>query len=152
MTDEAPNLHATNLHATGLVLGTRGFLVIGPSGTGKSMLALGLVASARRAGLFAGLVADDQVMIAVENGRIVARRPASIAGLAEIRGAGIVNVETIAAAVMDFALLPVKAPFAQRMAPENEVFRLAGGEHLPLLRLPHGEGADPFDILCRLLP
>ena len=152
MTGEPANLHATNLHATGLVLGTRGLLIVGPSGTGKTTLALGLAASARRAGLFAALVADDQVMIAAENGRIVARRPASIAGLAEIRGAGIVRVETVAAAVMDFAVLPVKAPFEQRMAPENEVFRLAGGEHLPLLRLPHGEGLEPFDTLCRLLP
>ena len=147
MTGQAPNLHAT-----GLVLGTRGLLIVGPSGTGKTMLALGLLAAARRAGLFAALVADDQVMIAVENGRVIARRPASIAGLAEIRGAGIAKVESIAAAVMDLAVLPVKAPFGERLPPENEVFTLPGGDHLPLLRLPYGEGLDSFDILCRFLP
>jgi serine kinase of HPr protein (carbohydrate metabolism regulator) len=147
MTDEA-----VNIHATAAVLGTRGFLFVGPSGIGKTALALSCVAAARASGLFGALVSDDQVLIAVRNGRIVACRPASIAGLAEIRGAGIVSVETISAAVMDFAIQPVKSPFEPRLPPENEVFALPSGNFLPLLRLPFGEGLNSFEILRLILP
>ncbi len=143
---------AVNIHATAVVLGTRGFLFVGPSGSGKTSTALSCMADARRAGLFSALVADDQVFISVTNGRVVARRPASIAGLAEIRGAGIVTVETIPVAVMDFAVLPLKSPFEPRLPPENEVFSLPSGDFLPLLRLPVLEGLNSLDNLRRLLP
>ena len=77
---------AVNVHATAAVIGTSGFLFVGPSGSGKTMLALSCVAAARHCGLFAALVSDDQVLMSMHNGRAIARRPASIAGLAEIRG------------------------------------------------------------------
>ena len=143
---------AANVHATAVVLGTRGLLFVGPSGAGKTTLALSCLTAARHLGLFAALVADDQVLISVQNGRIVARRPASIAGLAEIRGAGIVQLETIPAAVLDFAILPVKPPFEPRMPPENETFLLPSGDFLPLLRLPLAEGLNSFEILRLILP
>lgn len=143
---------AVNLHATAVVLGTNGFLFVGPSGSGKTTVALSCMAEAKRCGLFSALVADDQVFISVTNGRVMARRPASIAGLAEIRGASIVTVETTPVAVMDFAVLPLKSPFEFRLPPENEVFRLPSGDFLPLLRLPLSEGLNSFDNLCRLLP
>ncbi|MCV9967319.1 HPr kinase/phosphorylase [Pararhizobium sp. BT-229] len=140
-----------NIHATAVVLGTRGFLFVGPSGTGKTTLALSCMIAARNSGLFAALVSDDQVLIWVENGQIVARRPASIAGLAEVRGAGIVEVETIPAAILDFAVLPVKSPFEPRLPPENETFLLPSGDFLPLQRLPYGEGLNSFEILQLIL-
>lgn len=143
---------AVNLHATAVVLGTQGFLFVGPSGAGKTMLALSCLAAARNSGLFAALVSDDQVMISVRNGRIIARRPASIAGLAEVRGTGIVAMETIPAAVIDFAILPVKPPFEPRLPPENERFSLPSGDFLPLHRLPMAEGLNSFEILRLILP
>lgn len=147
MTDEA-----VNIHATAIVLGTCGFLFVGPSGAGKTVAALSCLAAARASGLFAALVSDDQVLISVRNGRIIARRPASIAGLAEIRGAGIVRVETIPSAVMDFAVQPVKSPFEPRLPPENEVFALPSGNFLALLRLPFAEGLNSLEILRLILP
>ncbi|WP_438751134.1 HPr kinase/phosphorylase [Pararhizobium sp. O133] len=143
---------AVNLHATAVVLGTSGFLFVGPSGAGKTAAALSCMATAQAIGLFSALVSDDQVFISTENGRVIARRPASITGLAEVRGAGIVTVETIAVAVMDFAILPVKSPFEPRLPPENERFDLPSGDFLPLLRLPLIEGMNSFDNLRRLLP
>ncbi|OBZ93567.1 serine kinase [Pararhizobium polonicum] len=143
---------AANVHATAVVLGTRGFLFVGPSGAGKTTLALSCLTAARNSGLFAALVSDDQVLISMRNGRAVARRPASIAGLAEIRGAGIVAVESVPAAVMDFAILPVKPPFEPRMPPENETFLLPSGDFLPLKRLPLAEGLNSFEILRLILP
>ncbi len=143
---------AVNVHATAVVLGSQGFLFVGPSGSGKTTLALSCLTAARNAGLFAALVSDDQVLISVRNGCVIAGRPASIAGLAEIRGAGIVTIETIPAAVIDCAILPVKSPFEPRLPPENERFSLPSGDFLPLHRLPLAEGLNSFEILRRILP
>ncbi len=63
-------------------------LLRGPSGAGKSDLALRLIEGGAR------LVADDQVLLQAENGRLVARAPAPIAGKLEVRGIGIVPVPT----------------------------------------------------------
>lgn len=142
----------TNIHATAVVLGTRGFLFVGPPGAGKTALALSCMAAAKTSGLFAALVSDDQVLVSIHHGKIVARRPASIAGLAEVRGAGIVQVETMSSALLDYAILPVKPPFEPRMPPENETFLLPSGDFLPLLRIPFGEGLNSFEILRLILP
>lgn len=142
---------AANLHATAVVLGTGGFLFVGPSGAGKTAMALACIAAAKRAGSFSALVSDDQVLISNRNGGIIAHRPASIAGLAEIRGAGIVNIETIAAARMDFAVQPVKAPFEPRLPPEGAIFSLPSGGFLPLLHVPIGSDLNSFEILQLIL-
>lgn len=77
-----------NVHATcvALRLGRtwRGVLLRGPSGAGKSDLALRLVDEGAR------LVADDRTVLAVRGGRLSASAPATIAGLLEVRGQGIV--------------------------------------------------------------
>jgi HPr kinase/phosphorylase len=65
-----------------------GVLLIGPSGSGKSDLALRLL------GRGFSLVADDRVDI--EDG--VAASPASLAGLLEVRGLGIVRLPFAATA------------------------------------------------------
>ena len=50
-----------NLHASAVVLGDRGIVIAGESGAGKTQLALELLSHARSFGLFARLVADDQI-------------------------------------------------------------------------------------------
>ncbi len=81
---------ALNIHATcvALRLGRRwlGALLRGPSGAGKSDLALRLLDEGAR------LVADDRTDLAIQGGRLVARAPATIAGLIEVRGQGIVGL------------------------------------------------------------
>ena len=141
-----------NIHATAVVIGTRGLILVGPSGAGKTALALALMATGKERGLFAAMISDDQVFISNRNGSIIARRPPAIAGLAEIRGAAVVSVDSIETAVLDFAILPVRPPFHPRLPPENEQFELPGGNRLPLWRLPYGEGANSFDLLRRILP
>ena len=140
-----------NVHGTAIVLGTRGFLITGPSGIGKSRLALACITAARQAGHFAALVADDRVDLSLEHDRIVARCPPSIHGLIEIRGAGIGKIETVPAAVMDWALLPVSAPFDPRLAPEDERLPLPLGRALPIVRVPVEEGAQVLNILRMLI-
>lgn len=141
----------TNIHATAIVIRSRGLLFIGPSGSGKSSVALSCLMAARDHGLFAALIADDQVFVSTVNGRIVARRPSSIAGFAELRGAGIVAVASLPSALLDCAILPVQPPFGERVPPETESHALPDGGTLPLLRLPLMAGLRPFDGLRFLL-
>src|SRR3546814_13089948 len=77
--------------ATAVVLrewhgGDGAVLLRGISGVGKSDLALGLVDRG------AVLVSDDQTLLSVAGGRLVAAPPAAIAGRLEARGLGIVDL------------------------------------------------------------
>ncbi|MDX3977824.1 HPr kinase/phosphorylase [Shinella sp.] len=142
----------SNVHATAIVVGTTGLLFVGPSGAGKSAVALHCIEEARGRGLFAALVSDDQVLIHAAGGRLVARAPSSIAGLAEVRGAGIVNVATIEAAVLSRAIRPLAPPFAERLPPEGETVEVVASVFLPLTRLPLFPGCTAFSTLAALHP
>ena len=75
-------------HATCVAFENDGILICGASGTGKSALALQLMA------LGATLVADDQVGLHVDGNALIATCPASIVGRIEARGVGILNAES----------------------------------------------------------
>lgn len=104
---------ALYMHGTCVVCGTRAVLMRGPSGSGKSDLAFRLiredVSGETR------LVADDQVVLHVAAGRLVASAPAALAGMLELRGLGLVAMPSAEAAPL--ALLV-------DLVPRNEVPRL----------------------------
>lgn len=81
---------APTLHASCVLVGETGVLIRGPSGAGKSRLAFALIL-AGRAGMIAPtlLVADDRVLVEAKDGRLIAAPPEALAGLIEVRGAGI---------------------------------------------------------------
>lgn len=87
------------VHGTCVALGGRGLLLIGASGSGKSSLALSLMA------MGATLVSDDRVVIKSEEGMMTATAPTGIEGLIEARGVGILTAKTLesvsVAAVVD---------------------------------------------------
>lgn len=140
-----------NVHATAIVIGTRGLLFTGPSGSGKSMLAFACIAAARRQGCFASLVADDQVFISHRGDHLLAHRPDAIAGLIELRGSGIAKVESIQSAVLDLAIEVVSLPESDRLPPENERVKFAGPGDLPLLRLWRGT-TEPLAAIAAFAP
>jgi serine kinase of HPr protein (carbohydrate metabolism regulator) len=76
------------VHASCVLVGRSAVLIRGPSGSGKSQLALtlievgGLSATAR-------LVADDRVRLFAANGRLLAAAPEAIRGKIEVRGSGV---------------------------------------------------------------
>ena len=142
----------TNVHATAIVIGTTGLLFTGPSGTGKSAVALHCIEEARARGLFAALVSDDQVLVSEANGRLVARAPDSIAGLAEVRGAGIIAVRTLEAAVLHKAIRPLAAPFTERLPPDGERLEVLPAQFLPLTRLPLFADSTAFSTLVAIHP
>lgn len=81
-----PIPQAENIHGTALLIGERGVLITGPSGAGKTTLALVLIDHCRARGLFSRLIGDDRLLAATRAGRLVCRVPATIAGLAEVPG------------------------------------------------------------------
>jgi serine kinase of HPr protein (carbohydrate metabolism regulator) len=80
-----------NIHATGLLYDGIGVLIRGPSGSGKSLLALDLLDSAEARGLKASLVGDDRLEIARTQSGLTMAPPKSLEGLIELRGFGIVS-------------------------------------------------------------
>ena len=77
------------VHGTSIALGRDGVLLRGPSGSGKSDLALRLIDAG------ATLIADDQTELRRRNGRLEMRAPATLEGLLEVRGLGIVRVPCV---------------------------------------------------------
>lgn len=77
---------ARSIHASCVAIGGRGVLISGPSGSGKSDLALRLIDRG------AALVSDDYTLLANRDGLLIANPPTNIAGMLEIRHIGIVHV------------------------------------------------------------
>ena len=103
------------VHATCVALGERGVLLRGAPGAGKSDLALRLIDSG------AMLVADDQVALSVSGGRLLARPPAAIAGLLEVRGVGLVRLPFRRRATVVLAVDLVAAADVPRLPEVEEV-------------------------------
>ena len=72
------------IHGTGVVFGGKGLLCVGPSGAGKTQMALNLMA------LGGDLIADDRVYLQAKDGVLIMERPVPVQNLIELRGIGVV--------------------------------------------------------------
>ena len=79
-------LSSETLHASTVAVDGRAVLITGPSGSGKSDLALRLLDRGFT------LVSDDQTIVRKIGNRLVASAPPTIKGKLEIRGVGIVDM------------------------------------------------------------
>lgn len=129
------NPEEQSVHASCVIVGEAGILLRGSSGSGKSTLARRIIDGARQRGLFARLVGDDRIILAVRSGRILARSHPVLAGFLEVRGTGIVELAHAARAVVR---LVVDCGTRQPRLPEPDQ-RVADllGVRLPLM------AADP---------
>lgn len=75
------------VHASCVAVAGQGVLITGPSGSGKSSLALALMAYG------AALVADDRTELWPEGAAVMARCPPAIEGMIEARGLGLLHAE-----------------------------------------------------------
>lgn len=126
-------MSAINRHATAVIIADRGILIMGPSGSGKTTLALTLIRQAAVEGRFARLVADDQVFLSGGAARLLARAPATIAAVVEVRGLGPSPIQADDAAVIDLAVsleIPDKAP--RMREPQRFEFESAGVDQIVL--------------------
>ena len=115
------------VHATCVDIGGTGVLVRGPSGSGKSDLALRLIDGG------AALVADDRAVLTLEGGRVVVTAPAEIAGLLEVRGQGVRRLPRVERAVLGLVIDLVGPEDVERLAEDAHCEVL--GLTLPLVRL-----------------
>jgi len=133
----------TTVHASAVLVGARAVLIRGPSGSGKSRLALGLIEAARAALLpFARLVADDRVHLEAANGRLLVRPAAALAGLLEVRGVGLMRVAHEPSAVVGLVVDLADAE-AQRLPDAAGRTAKIGGIDLPRLAVASGVPALP---------
>jgi len=146
--DDAPEL----VHGTCVALGRAAALLRGPSGSGKSDLALRFLYLARRgpAALEAPiLVADDQVHLTCKGGRLTVRAPESIRGRIEVRGVGIVDVKSLEEAELVLVVDLVPTGDIERLPDGNATVRLLGVE-MPLVRLSPWEASAPIKLAVAL--
>jgi serine kinase of HPr protein (carbohydrate metabolism regulator) len=73
-------------HASCVALGNQAVLIRGPSGSGKSDLALRLIDGGAR------LLADDYTLLTRAGEQVIATPPEEIAGKMEVRGVGLVEL------------------------------------------------------------
>jgi serine kinase of HPr protein (carbohydrate metabolism regulator) len=111
--------------ASCVAIGGRGVLIEGPSGSGKSSLALALIDRG------ATLVGDDGVLLERRGDRLWALPPPAIEGLIEIRNVGLAKLAAVPAPVALVLRLDADAP---RYVDAAEQVELAGMA-LPLVRL-----------------
>ncbi|HZY67899.1 MAG TPA: hypothetical protein VFE52_04900 [Devosia sp.] len=112
-------MRRTNIHATGLVLGSTGLILRGPSGAGKSLLALELLDEWELRGAEARLVSDDRVDIEAQGDELLMHTPERIAGLIELRGRGIVSRPYVPTAPLHLVVDLVDA--LERMVEEDSL-------------------------------
>ncbi|KAJ04609.1 HPr kinase/phosphorylase [Sulfitobacter mediterraneus] len=106
------------LHATSVSVEGHAVLILGASGTGKSALALQLIA------LGAELVADDRTIITRNSKTLRASVPEAIAGQIEARGVGILGVPHAASSQVVLAV-DMGRQSAKRL-PEPETIDVLG--------------------------
>jgi len=137
MTAAAP-AGTSSLHATAVIRGESGVLILGPSGSGKSALALALMAHARAAGAFSALIGDDRIFVTRAHGRLIARGASNMAGVIERRTAGLISVRHEPAAVLRLAVELCGRGRRWPRMPEDDDALIVGEVTLPRLALDSG--------------
>lgn len=128
------------IHASCVAVAGRAVLITGPSGSGKSSLALTLMAAG------AALVADDQTEIYLDGQRLMARCPPALSGLIEARGVGLLTTDPAQPAEV-VLVADLARPEPDRLPPRRSVSLL--GRPIDLV-FGQGNAHFPWAVLCYL--
>ena len=134
-------LSSENLHASCVASDGRAVLIAGPSGSGKSDLALRLLDRGFT------LVSDDRTIVRKDGDRLIASAPATIKGKLEIRGIGIFDMES--AGDMPVALVVELTADMQRL-PDDSRERLILGAGIPLVSVNAMTASAPSKVAIAL--
>ena len=121
-----PRISAETLHASTVAKDGRAVLITGPSGSGKSDLALRLIDRGFT------LVSDDRTVVKRDSDRLLAAAAQNLAGKLEIRGIGIVEVDSVSD--IPVALIIELRSDIERM-PDDSRERLILGVPVPLISI-----------------
>jgi serine kinase of HPr protein (carbohydrate metabolism regulator) len=130
-------LTSETLHATCVAMGDVAILITGPSGSGKSDLALRLIDRG------ATLISDDYTIVRRDGTMLLATAPDSIAGKIEVRGIGIMTMPYVSN--LPIALLVELDAEVTRM-PEAGTARAIAGLMLPSIALAPFEQTAPIKV------
>ena len=130
------------IHGTAVTIDGAGVLLRGPSGSGKSDLALRLIDGG------AALVADDRVVLSRHGDDVMAAVPETIAGKLEVRGLGIVRLPAAAAPPLRLVVDLVRPDDVERLPKTTETVLL--GVALPVLNLAPFEASAPAKVRLAL--
>lgn len=119
------------LQASAVAIGGAALLIEGPPGSGKSSLALALIDRG------AGLIGDDAVTLAAEDGWLIASPPPNVAGLIEVRGVGLVRLPLARPAPVGL-ILALGGPAPERLPGTPLPTRLIAGVAVPVLAFDPG--------------
>ena len=134
-------LSSETLHASTVALDGRAVMISGPSGSGKSDLALRLLDRGFT------LVSDDQTIVRKDKERVLAAAPPTIRGKLEVRGVGIVDIETIDD--VPLALVVELTSDIQRL-PDDSRERPILGVSLPLVSVDAMAASAPSKVALAL--
>ena len=121
----------------------RGVLIEGPSGGGKSDLALRAISQGLR------LVSDDRTEVFVSRGRLFGRSPSPLAGLLEVRGLGVTGMVNLPLAEIVILARCVAAPRAVDRQPAASVEAMLGIQ-IPTIDLWPFEASAALKIILAL--
>lgn len=125
------------IHATAIAINHHGVLLVGPSGSGKSDLAVRLIDRG------AVLISDDAVCIGQSEQKPVLLAAPNIEGRIELRGVGIIEVQHTPKAAMRMVVKMI-AP-DERIPPENLCADIAGFT-VPLVKIAAFESSAPLKV------
>ena len=134
-------ISSENLHASCVASQGRAVLISGPSGSGKSDLALRLLDRGFT------LVSDDRTIVRKEAGRLIASAPDTIRGKLEVRGIGIVEVDQVQA--VPVALVVELATEIERL-PDDSRERQILGIGVPLINVDARTASAPSKVALAL--
>ena len=139
----APGLRISGetLHASTVALDGRAVVISGPSGSGKSDLALRLLDRGFM------LVSDDRTLVRKDGDKLVASAPPNIAGKLEIRGIGIVDMDTVGD--VPVALLVELTSDIQRL-PDDNRDRPVLGVRVPVISIDAMSASAPSKVALAL--
>ena len=136
-----PRLSAETVHASTVASNGRAVLITGPSGSGKSDLALRLLDRGFT------LVSDDQTVVKKDGSRLLASAPPTIAGKLEIRGIGIIEMDRLDN--VPVALIVELTSDIQRL-PDDSRERPILGVRLPLITIDAMTASAPSKVAIAL--
>ncbi len=136
-----PRISAETVHASTVALDGRAVLISGPSGSGKSDLALRLLDRGFT------LVSDDQTIVRKDDDRLLASAPQNISGKLEIRGIGIIDMNSVDD--VPVALLVELTSDIQRL-PDDSRERPILGVGLPLISIDAMTASAPSKVALAL--